>query len=376
MKKIRTGVIGIGFIGVAHIEALRRLGNVEIVAVASLIDVQKTAERLGIAKSYIDYKEMIESENLDFVHICTPNDTHCEIALYAMDKNVNIVCEKPMCCTVNEADMMIAKAKEKGLVNGMNYHNRWYPMTAQLKEMVKNGEFGNINAVYGEFVQDWLLYDTDYNWRVESSVSGSTRAVADIGTHWLDLIENITGLSVTEVCADFMILHKTRKKPLANAAESFGANSGAYKEIPVDTEDHANLMFRLSNGALGSAVFSQIIAGRKAKLEINIAGNKQSATWCCDTCNEVWLGRRGEFSCIFEKDPSLLDASIRENSGYPGGHGEGFPDAIKNNFRAIYSEIGNKSEHPAYADFQTGKHELELCDKILESSKKRAWVEI
>lgn len=377
MKKYRAGIVGMGFIGAAHLEALRRLGTVDVVAVADAFQGEEKAESYGVARGYSDYREMIEKEDLDVLHICTPNVTHCEIALYAMERDVNIVCEKPMCCSVEEADKMIDMARKKGLMHSVNYHNRWYPMTAQLHEMAKRGEFGDIHAVYGEFSQDWLLYDSDYSWRIEASDAGKTRAVSDIGTHWLDLCEYITGLRVTEVCADFKILHETRKKPLGEAL-TFGGSKGesAYEEIRVTTEDHANLMFRLSNGALGSAVFSQIIPGRNAKLEMTVAGIKQSAVWCCDTCNEVRLGRRGEYSCLFEKNPGLMDEKVRVNAGYPGGHGEGFPDAFKNSFRAMYSAIGKVKENPEYADFETGKREVILCDRILESAQKRQWITV
>ncbi len=377
MKKYRAGIVGMGFIGAAHLEALRRIGTVEVVAIADAFQGKEKAESYGVPRGYSDYKEMIAGEELDVLHICTPNFTHCEIALYAMERDINIVCEKPMCCTVEEADRMIDMAKRKGLMHGVNYHNRWYPMTAQLHEMVKRNEFGEIHAVYGEFSQDWLLYDSDYSWRIEASDAGKTRAVSDIGTHWLDLCEYITGLTVTEVCADFKILHETRKKPLGEAL-TFGGSGGdgAFEEIKVTTEDHANLMFRLSNGAVGSAVFSQIIPGRNAKLEMTVAGIKQSATWCCDTCNEVRLGRRGEYSCLFEKNPGLMDEKVRVNAGYPGGHGEGFPDAFKNSFRAMYSAIGKVKENPGYADFETGRREVILCDRILESARKRQWITV
>lgn len=378
MKKYRVGVVGVGFIGVAHIEALRRLGNVDVAAIADPVDAVQKAENLGVPTAYADYKEMIAKESLDVLHICTPNFSHCEIALYAMDHGLHIVCEKPLCCTVEEADKMIAKAKEKGCVNGVNYHNRWYPMTAQLREMVRKGEFGEIHAVYGEFAQDWLLYDTDYNWRVEASESGKTRVVSDIGTHWLDLMEYITGLTVVELCADFMILHETRKKPMS-LVDTFvdSKKEIEYEPVTVTTEDHANMLFRLSNGAIGNAVFSQIIPGRKAELTLNIAGMKQSASWCCDTCNEVWLGRRSEYSCVFEKDPGMLDPSVRINASYPGGHGEGFPDAFKNGFRAIYADIAQgPRDNPPYATFMTGRREIVLCEKTLESARKRQWVTV
>lgn len=377
MKKIRTAVIGLGFIGAAHVEALRRLGNVEVVAICDPINPQKKADAAGVPKSYSDYKALIAEEDLDFVHICTPNFTHCEISLYAMDHGVNVVCEKPMCVSMEEADLMVAKAKATGLVNGMNYHNRWYPMTAQLKEMVTANELGPIHAIYGEFTQDWLLYDTDYNWRIESKQSGQTRVVSDIGSHWMDLIEYVTGLEITEVFADFKILHKIRKKPLGNVLTfSASTDQGNFEEVKVDTEDHANVLFHFSNGAIGSVVLSQIIPGHKARLSITLAGLAESASWTSDRCNDLYLGKRGGYNQIFEKDPSLLTENVRINSGYPGGHAEGFPDAIKNNLRAIYSEIGNPSQKPAYANFETGRRELLLCDKILESSRRRQWVTI
>ena len=377
MKKYRTGVVGVGFIGAAHIESLGRLPNVEVVALADAYNPKEKAESLGVAKAYTNYRDMIDQEELDVLHICTPNNTHCEIALYAMDHGLHVICEKPMCVTQEEADRMIAKAREKGVMNGVNYHNRWYPMTAQLREMIKRDELGKIPAVYGTFVQDWLLYETDYSWRVVSQESGTTRAVSDIGTHWLDLIETLTGMQVTEVCADFMRLYDVRKKA-KTALETFGsaAENTEFEDIPVSTEDHANLLFRLNGTVMGAAVFSQVIPGRKAMLEINLAGNKQSATWCCDTCNQLWLGRRDDTNAIFEKDPGKLYPAVSVNAGYPGGHGEGFPDAFKNSFRAMYAGIENRQERPAYADFVTGKHEMVLCDKILESAQKRAWVKV
>lgn len=378
MKKIRSGIIGVGFIGAAHIEALRRLGNVEVVAIADPLNAAQKAERLGVPKSYDNYQEMIANESLDVVHICTPNFTHCEIALFAMNKGVNVVCEKPMCVTIEEADLMVAKAKETGLMNGLNFHNRWYPMTAELTEMIKDGELGPIHVIFGEFTQDWLLYETDYNWRLESAESGTTRAVSDIGSHWMDLVQHVTGLEITEVFADFKTLHETRMKPKSEVLETFitSSDDDNFEEIPIDTEDHASVLFHFSNGAVGSAIFSQIITGRKCKLAISISGMNQTAYWCSDTCNELWLGRRGDNNQVFEKDGSLMHQKTQVNAAYPGGHAEGFPDAIKNNFRAMYANIDNNNSTPDYATFVDGRNELILCEKVLESAQTHKWVKI
>jgi predicted dehydrogenase len=378
MKKFKTGIIGVGFIGSAHIEALRRLGNVEVVAIADPIKASEKAERLGVSKAYSNYKEMIENEALDVIHICTPNFTHSDIALFAMDHGINVVCEKPMCVSKHEADLMVAKAKETGLMNGVNFHNRWYPMTAELTELIKDGDLGPIHVIFGEFTQEWLLYDTDYNWRIESAESGSTRAVSDIGSHWMDLVQHVTGLEITEVFADFKTLHETRKKPKSDVVETFitSQKDEEYEEIPVDTEDHASVLFHFSNGAVGSAIFSQIIPGRKAKLAISVSGMKKTAYWCSDSCNEIWLGQRGGYNQVFEKDGSLLHKKNIVNAGYPGGHGEGFPDAIKNNFRAMYADIGKTNRSPDYATFADGRWELILCEKILESAQSNKWIKV
>lgn len=194
MKQLKAGVVGVGFIGAVHIEQLRRLGNVEVVALADAAGAQEKAESLFVPHAYTSYKDMIDNEQLDCVHICTPNSTHYEIAMYAMERGVNVVCEKPMTCTVEEAEKLRAFAKEKGLVNAMNFNCRFYPMAYQMRQMVRSGEVGDIYTVHGGYLQDWLFLDTDYSWRLEPEFTGASRAFADIGSHWIDLVEYITGL--------------------------------------------------------------------------------------------------------------------------------------------------------------------------------------
>lgn len=242
MKRFRVGVIGVGFIGAVHIEQLRRLGNVDVVAVAVHSRPQDKADKLCVPKGYSDYREMIDKENLDCVHICTPNNTHYEMAMYALEHGVNVVCEKPMTTTVEEAAKLRAFAEEKGLINAMNFNCRFYPMAYRMRQMVRSGEAGGIYTVHGGYLQDWLYYDTDYSWRLEPEASGESRAFADIGSHWIDLVEFITGLRVTEVLADFEIFHKTRKKPL-KAIETYSGMAlrpEDYAEVPISTEDYIN----------------------------------------------------------------------------------------------------------------------------------------
>lgn len=376
---MRAGVIGIGFIGAVHIEQLRRLGNVEVVALVDSVDAQKKAEALFVPRGYDDYKDMIDNEQLDCVHVCTPNNTHYEIAMYAMEKGVNVICEKPMTTTVEEAQKLLAFAKEKGVVHAMNFNCRFYPLAFQMREMVKSGEVGDIYTIHGGYLQDWLFYDTDYSWRLESAVSGASRAFSDIGSHWIDLVEFVTGLKVVEVMADFEIFHKTRKKP-KRAIETYSGMAlrpEDYEEVPIDTEDYATVLFHFDNGAHACCNITQVFAGRKNQMIVAIAGSKLGLHWDSELSNEVWVGHRDGPNGQLVKDPSILADATKAVISYPGGHVEGFPDTFKQNFKQIYTAIEKKD--PNYGDFATfaaGVREMQLCDKIIQSAKERRWVSI
>lgn len=276
---IRVGVIGTGFIGKVHIEQIRRLGFAEVVALADVGKAEETAARLNVPEGYSDYKEMIRAEKPDIVHICTPNHTHYDIAMYAMEQSCNVVCEKPISLQAEEAEKMADLAAKKGLVNALNLHNRFFPMVQELSVMVKKGELGDIHAVNGWYLQDWLLYNSDFDWRVMSKCSGKTRAVSDIGSHWMDTAEFVIGSKVTEVFADLKCLHPQRKKYKAAGTTYSGIEPDAdeYELVNVDTEDHANILLHFENGAVGNVTVSQVMAGRKASLNLNIGGGIASA---------------------------------------------------------------------------------------------------
>jgi len=378
-KSFKAGVIGVGFIGAAHIEQLRRLGNVEVVALADDVDAQKKADALHVPRSYTCYKELIDKEELDCVHICTPNNSHFEIAMYAMERSIHVVCEKPMTTTVEEAWKLLAFAQEKKLIHAMNFNCRFYPMVYQMREMIKNGELGDIYSIHGGYFQDWLFYNTDYNWRLEPELSGESRAFADIGSHWLDLVEFVTGLRVTEVLADFETFHKTRKKPkkAIDTYSGMALRPEDYDEVPINTEDYATVLFHLDNGAHACCNITQVFAGRKNQMIVAIAGSKCSLHWDSELSNELWIGRRDTANGQFVKDPSILAVGTANVVSYPGGHVEGFPDTFKQNFKQIYADIeAGCAENPNYADFNAGVREMIVCDKVLQSSKERCWVRV
>ena len=379
MKKIRAGVVGVGFIGAAHIEALRRIGNIEVAAISDDEKIiQAKAEQLGVEKYYSDFNHMLKDPEIDCVHICTPNHLHYSMSRAALNAGKHVVCEKPLTTDKREAEELVELAREKGLVNATNFNVRFYPLMHQLKAMVEKGDLGELFSVHGSYLQDWLFYDTDYNWRLEPEMAGDSRAVADIGSHWMDLVEFVTGLKAEEVFADFATFHKFRKKPLKPVETYSGKllTPEDYKDIPINTEDYATIMLRFSNGARGALTVSQVFAGKKNCISFELAGSRKSASWMSERPNEIWFGRRDTANEALLKDPSLMYPEGRALVNYPGGHNEGFPDTFKQNFIKIYRAIAEKKPAADYPTFEAGLREIELCEKIIESNKKGAWVKI
>jgi len=378
MKIYRVGVVGTGFVGKIHIETIRRLGNAEVVAVADKLNVEVAAAEMSVPNHFDDYRQMIDTMNLDIIHICTPNDSHFEIAMYALEKGVHIMCEKPLATSTQEARELVEKAEETGLVFALNYHNRFYPMTHHMRNIIRDGELGEIFSITGTYTQDWLLYNTDYNWRLISDESGKTRVVADIGSHWMDLVEYVSGHKITDVCADFTIIHPTRKKP-TKSVETFVVgelDESDYEDIPINTEDCASVLFRFDNGAKGSAFFSQVIAGKSVDIDVLIGGYKKSAQWRSEDCNKLAIGNKDSFSETLEKGYATVHPDSRSIVAYPIGHLEGFPDAFKQCFRQVYESIGNPNSVRDYADVKDGLHAMVLCEKIFESDQKQQWVKL
>ena len=379
MKTFRTCIIGVGFIGAAHIEALRRLGNVEVAAVSDIPDAQAKADAHCVPKAYADYREMLDTEKPDAVHICTPNAAHYEMAKYALERGIAVVCEKPLTTTLQQAKELCALAQAKGIITAINFNYRWYPQMMQARAMVRGGEAGEIYTVHGSYLQDWLYLDTDYSWRLEPEISGESRAFADIGSHWIDTVEAVTGLRATEVFADFATFHPIRKKPLrpVETYSGMALRPEDYEEKPIRTEDYCTVLFRFNNGAHGTCTISQVFAGRKNQMVLNIGGSKCALYWDSEDSNELWIGRRETFNQKAAKDPSILAAPARGVIGYPGGHVEGFPDTFKQGFKAFYAALARGEKGDAvFADFADGLREMELCEAVIESAREQRWVKV
>lgn len=381
MSKIKVGVVGTGFIGPAHIEALRRLPNIEVAALCEVnIELAKSkAKQLGIEQA-CTFDELLAMKNIQSVHICTPNFLHFAQSKAALLAGKHVVCEKPLAKDLHEAEELVALAAKTGLVNAVHFNLRYYPLVRQMKTMREKGDLGDVYSILGSYLQDWLFYETDYNWRLEPDKSGDSRAIADIGSHLLDVLEYITGLRIVEVMADFNTVHKTRKKPLKPIETYSGLTLQPedYADVPINTEDHANVLLRFDNGNRGSVTVSQVAAGRKNQLKLEIAGSKQTFAWNSESPNELWVGNRNTSNQLLMRDPSLAYPEASAIMSFPGGHNEGFPDTSKQMFKEVYAaiEANAQPEHPKFPTFKDGLRELLICERILESHRKQSWVKI
>jgi predicted dehydrogenase len=381
MADLKVGVIGTGFIGPAHIEALRRLG-IEVVAVAGprIDGVAEKAQAMSIAKYYDTAEALIADPEINVVHITSPNHVHHPQAKAALLAGKHVVCEKPLAMSSAESIELVKLAQEKQLVNAVNFNIRFYPLSQQARQMVQSGAIGEVNIVQGSYLQDWLLLPTDWNWRLEPQFSGDMRAVADIGSHWLDLTTFITGLQIEAVFADFATFLKTRKKPTQPVETFTGKLQTAveYVEQPINTEDYATVMLRYSSGARGVMTVAQVCAGRKNRLYYEIDGAQSALVWDGERPNELWINHRERPNELMLKDPSLLSPEARSLASYPGGHNEGFPDTFKQLYRAIYRyiEAGDFSALPDFPTFEDGHRALRVGEAIFRSAKEGRWVNV
>jgi predicted dehydrogenase len=381
MESIRAAVIGTGFIGPAHVEALRRLG-VEVTGIAgsSPERARPKAQALNIPKVYDTWEALVADPRVDVVHITTPNYLHYPMAKASIEAGKHVVCEKPLAMNSEESAELLHMADEAGIVHAVNYNIRFYPICQEAHARAARGDLGDIYFVRGSYLQDWLLYDTDWNWRLEPKLGGSLRAVADIGTHWLDLTGFVTGLRVQSVLADFHTFIPVRKKPTTHIDTFTGKEVTVeeFVEQPIHTEDYATVLLTYDTGAKGVVTVSQVSAGRKNRLSFEIDGSKTAMAWDSERPNELWIGLRDKANELLMKDPSLLTPDARASAAYPGGHNEGFPDSFKQLYRAVYSaiEAGQPDGPAGFPTFADGHEEILLCEAIERSARDSTWVPV
>jgi predicted dehydrogenase len=381
MSKGGSAIVGTGFIGPVHLEALRRLGRPVVGLLGSSPEKsRRAAQAVGVTRGYASYEELLNDADVRVVHLTSPNRFHFEQCRRALHAGKHVVCEKPLAMNVQESAELVARAREKPLVAAVCYNVRFYPLCLEVREWIASGRLGEIYHVTGSYLQDWLLHDTDFNWRVLAEDGGPLRAVADIGTHWLDLVQAMTGLRVTEVCADLRTVWPKRKRP-KGSVETFQASASAPRDlidVEIRTDDYGSVLLHFEQGARGVFTVSQVNAGRKNCLRFEIAGAAGSVAWDSERPNELWIGERDRPNELLTRDPSLLQPAVRPFANYPGGHNEGFPDTFKQLFRAVYDYIdrGDFAAPKPFPTFEDGHREIVLCQAILQSHRDRAWVRI
>ncbi len=380
MNKIKTAIVGTGFMGKVHAENVRRLGNVEIAAVVGSRPetARKFAESAGIPFATSNLADVLNDKEIIAVHICTPNVEHYPMSLAAVNAGKAVLCEKPMTMNVDEARQLVEAARQKNVLNCVQHNLRYYPVLQQVRQMIRHGDLGDILIVQGTYSQDWLLYDTDWNWRLDSKSNGKLRVMGDIGSHWMDMIQHLTGLSITAVCADLAIFHKTRKRP-KGSVETFSGKKVApsdYETFPIDTEDFGMVMLHLGDRARGAFTVSQMSAGRKNKFAFEIFGTKSGIAWDQEQPDTLWIGHRNDPNQIIIKDASLFYPEAAKFADLPGGHSEGYDDSHKQVFKNFYAKIADPSIPIDYPTFEDGLHGMILLQKVAESSEKQAWVNV
>lgn len=381
-KKFKVGLIGVGFIGPAHMEGIRRLGF-EVVAIAEATRelANEAAERLLVPKAYGEWKDLIADPEIDVVHIASPNFLHYKHAKAVLEAGKHVVCEKPLAMTAKESGELVRLAEEKNLVNAVNFNIRFYPLVHDAKARVEAGQLGDkMYIIQGSYLQDWLLLDTDWNWRLEPEFGGELRAVADIGSHWMDLVTFVTGTRIKSVFADFKTFIPIRKKP-KKKIDTFGGKMEIdleYEAKPIYTEDYAAVLIKFENGARGVMTVSQVSSGRKNRLFFEINGSDSSLIWDSEVPNQMVIGHRSEPNQLLIKDPSLMMDEAKWTASYPGGHTEGFPDTFKQLQTAVYRYIvaGDFDAEPDFPTFRDGHNTILVDEAILKSAKENHWVDI
>lgn len=374
---ITAAVIGTGFIGTVHIEAIRRMGvTVKGVLAGTVQSTESACKRMNLERAYKDITAIASDSEVNIVHVTSPNALHFEQVLFLLRAGKHIICEKPLALSVAEGESLLTLANSQNLVHALCFNTRFYPMVHEARELVKSGTIGKPRYVFGSYHQDWLLLDTDWNWRLEEEKAGELRAVADIGSHLIDQISFVSGLEVEAVLADLHTIVKERNKPLG-PVQTFTIDSSSQREkVRMFSDDAAGVLVRFRNGARGTLSISQISAGRKNNLAWEISGSDSAIAFESVEPEKLWIGHRGQANQISLKDPSTLSENAAKNAFYPGGHIEGFGETFASLFERVYADIDKPVRIHDYPTFIDGIESMRITEAIAQSSKTQKWVEI
>jgi predicted dehydrogenase len=379
LADIGAAVIGTGFIGTVHVEALRRIGvDVRGVLGSSPERGAARAAALGVRHAYPTLDDLLADDLVRVVHVTSPNDLHHAQARAALDAGKHVVCEKPLAMTADQSADLVRRAAEAGAVNATNFNIRYYPLNQHARKVVADGGLGEVRLVTGRYFQDWLLLENDWNWRLQPDRGGALRAVGDIGSHWLDLMTFVTGQQVASVMAELTTFIGTRQEPIG-PVETFSTDrSTETVSRDISTEDTATILLRFDDGARGAVSISQISAGRKNSLVYEIDGSDGAWAWDSEQPDQAWIGHRDRPNEILIRNPALMNAAGQAAAVLPGGHVEGFFDTFCAHFRAVYADVapGRASSSPGYPTFAAGHDEMLVGEAIARSARESRWIDV
>ena len=377
---VNAAVIGTGMIGVAHVEALRRLGvHVSGVVGSSPERAREKAEAANLPAVYDSLEACLADRDLDVVHVASPNHLHLDQALAVLDAGKHVVCEKPLGLDSGETSRLVEAADATGVVNAVCFNIRFYPLAHHMAAMVATGDIGEPRFIHGAYLQDWLLRETDWNWRLESEKAGSLRAVADIGSHWLDLVRFISGRRVEEVMAELHTFVATRSHP-EGSVESFAAVADDAELVTeeMSSDDAASIMLRFEGGARGLVTVSQVAPGRKNRVVVEVDGSDSALAWTSEDPDRLWIGHRGRPNEELARDPGAMAPAAARLASFPAGHVEGFPDTFRGLFSRVYAavEAGGPPTDPDYPTFADGHDAVCVTEAVAASSETGRWTPV
>ena len=380
MKKLKTAIVGLGYIGESHIEAVNRIGLCELYGVfdANKNCAEEKAEYYGIPKCYGSIDELLADPEVDVVHNCTPNRLHHEINCKILEAGKHLFTEKPLCLTIQEAEELIQiKKAHPEVAAGVNFNYRLHPMVMEMKSRIQNGEIGDVRIMVGSYLQDWLLYDTDYSWRLEPEVSGNSCAIADIGSHWMDAVQFVTGHKIVKVMADLETMIPVRKKPKQANLTFTSSVPTEYESVAVQNEDYGAVMFKTDKGATGIYCVSELCAGHGCYFNFEIDGSKASFKWNQETNDRLWMGNRDGDNRYIIRNPNTMSDEAKAYTGLAMGHPEGWNDAFKGNIWSFYQYVADgMNGEPPFATLEEAARLVHLTACIVKSSKEQRWIEV
>jgi predicted dehydrogenase len=372
-----VAVIGTGFIGAVHVEAIRRTGNqVKGVLSSSEKSTVEAAQKLTVSKAYSSVAEICADDDISVVHVTSPNSLHVEQVEEIIAAGKHVICEKPLALTAAEGAHLLELAERAGVVHALCFNTRFYPMVHEARARIHSGEIGAIRYIHAQYHQDWLMLDTDWNWRLEPGKAGALRAVADIGSHLLDQLGFVTGEEIEAVFAELHTLVKSRNRPMGEVQTFTSAGAVPRERVEMSSDDAAGILLRFKNGAHATLSISQISGGSKNSLKWEIAGSKAAVAFDAQSPEELWIGNRGTANEVLHKDPSLLSPEAAAIAFYPGGHVEGFGETFRGLFQTIYARIEDPSRPIDYPTFADGVRSLKITDAIVASSHTSQWINL